>query len=116
MYAIRSYYAWGLPSGWLKRGETPSMAIKREVLEETGITIEVLRPLIVEGDDQWPRVDIVFLCKIISGEFSSSEEVGSVKFFDVDALPVMMPDQKKIIAKAFKETFNSNNYYGEKLE
>ena len=105
-HSYRHKYPWGLPSGWLKRGELASMAIKREILEETGILVEVLRPIIVEGDDQWPRVDLVFLCKIVTGEFSSSDEVGAVQFFDVNALPEMLPTQKRVIKKAFDETYN----------
>lgn len=105
-HTYRHKYPWGLPSGWLKRGELASMAIKREILEETGISIEVLRPIIVEGDDQWPRVDLVFLCRIMTGEFSPSDEVGAVQFFDVDALPEILPAQKRVIKKAFDENYN----------
>ena len=37
-HTYRDKYPWGLPSGWLKRGEQPMDALKREIKEETGIT------------------------------------------------------------------------------
>jgi len=98
-HTYRDKYPWGLPGGWLKRGELPAQALKREIFEETGMTIEVIRPLIVEGDDEWPRVDLVFLCTAKDGVFSASEEVSSAKFFNIDNLPEILPSQKKIIQK-----------------
>lgn len=102
-HTYRHKYPWGLPGGWLKRGEQPMQALQREIMEETGMTIEVVRPLIVEGDEDWPRVDLIFLCRIIDGEFSSSDEVYSAKFFNLSELPTILPSQKRIIQKAVNE-------------
>jgi ADP-ribose pyrophosphatase YjhB (NUDIX family) len=96
-HTYRKKYPWGLPSGWLKRGEHPADALSREIREETGMTVEVIKPLIVSGDDQWPRVDLVFLCEVVDGTFSASAEVSSARFFGLDEIPDVMPDQRKII-------------------
>jgi ADP-ribose pyrophosphatase YjhB (NUDIX family) len=56
-------------------------ALKREIKEETGMDVEVIKPFLVSGDDQWPRVDLIFLCRVIDGTFSASEEVSSARFF-----------------------------------
>lgn len=89
-HTYRGKYQWGLPSGWLKRGEQPMDAMKREIKEETGMDVEVIKPLIVSGDDQWPRVDLIFLCSLINGTFSASEEVSSARFFPLDGVSSMM--------------------------
>jgi len=36
---------WAFPGGHLEGNETPEMAAKREVLEETGLTVNNLKPL-----------------------------------------------------------------------
>ena len=101
-HTYRHKYPWGLPGGWLERGEQPMQALQREIMEETGMTIEVVRPLIVEGDEDWPRVDLIFLCRVINDEFSSSDEVFSAKFFTLLEIPEIMPSQKRLIQKIYQ--------------
>lgn len=104
-HTYRGKYPWGLPGGWLKRGEQPMEALKREFLEETGMTVEVLKPLVVEGDEDWPRVDLIFLCRMVDDEFSSSDEVHSAEFFKLSELPEILPSQKRLIRKISKMGF-----------
>lgn len=96
-HTYREKYPWGLPSGWLKRGEQPMEALQREIKEETGMRVEVIKPLVVSGDNDWPRVDLVFLCRVIDGFFSASEEVSSARFFNMHEIPEVMPSQRIII-------------------
>ena len=98
-HTYRGKYPWGLPGGWLKRGEQPMQALKREFLEETGMTVEVLKPLGVEGDEDWPRVYLIFLCRMVDDQFSSSDEVHSAEFFKLSELPEILPSQKRLIRK-----------------
>jgi ADP-ribose pyrophosphatase YjhB (NUDIX family) len=72
-------------------------ALQREIKEETGMDVEVIKPLIVSGDDEWPRVDLIFLCSLISEKFLASEEVSSARFFRWNELPEVMPSQQKVI-------------------
>jgi ADP-ribose pyrophosphatase YjhB (NUDIX family) len=56
-------YPWGLPGGWMARHEDPAGTVRREVLEETGLRIAVLRPLLIEHTPYLPRhLDVAFLC------------------------------------------------------
>lgn len=40
---------WELPGGKLEPGEGPEVAVRREVMEELGLTLGVLRPLLPQG-------------------------------------------------------------------
>jgi ADP-ribose pyrophosphatase YjhB (NUDIX family) len=54
---------WGLPGGWLESGESPSVGLTREIAEETGLEVEVLRPLLVDIARYGGRhLDIAYLC------------------------------------------------------
>lgn len=97
---------WGLPSGWLGRGEQPEAAILREIGEETGLIARVIRPLFVQADLVWPRLDIIFYCLLEGGQFAPSPEVSQVCFFDLQALPELSASQQRIIQKAL-EVINS---------
>jgi 8-oxo-dGTP pyrophosphatase MutT (NUDIX family) len=50
----RSDLFWCFPGGRLEPGETPEEAVRREVLEETGLVLAGVR-LVLDGDDIAPR-------------------------------------------------------------
>jgi 8-oxo-dGTP diphosphatase len=58
----RNGVEWGLPGGWLARGELPDLALQRELLEETGLPAEIVAPLQVDGNGAW--VEIIYLCRV----------------------------------------------------
>jgi 8-oxo-dGTP diphosphatase len=55
---------WSLPGGLLSRGENAAAAVTREVREETGLRIEVGRPVTVVVDSPLRRVDVVFRVEV----------------------------------------------------
>ena len=100
-HTYRHDYSWGLPSGWLKARESAADAIEREVAEETGFRIQALRPLIIGGDKEFPRVDLIFVCQWLGGAFRPSAEVSKGKFFSLKALPDSIhPYQHRLIFQA----------------
>jgi 8-oxo-dGTP pyrophosphatase MutT (NUDIX family) len=40
-HVFRPYFPWGLPGGWIGRGEDPALAVEREYQEELGMQIQV---------------------------------------------------------------------------
>ncbi len=90
---------WCMPGGWADVGDVPSDMVAREVREESGF---VVRPVKVIGVFDANRRDpleffhaykIVFLCDIISGEPTPSDETAAVDFFAFDDLPPLSQDR-----------------------
>ena len=65
-----------LPGGRLEFGEAPEVALKREIEEEVGLTVDILRPLNVWHliKDQFQLVGINYLCIWKAGEVILSDE------------------------------------------
>jgi len=89
---------WGLPGGSLERGESVTAAIVREVQEETGLQVEVVRLIGVYSDPtfqvvRYPEGNVVhyvtsfFECRILGGELATCEETLDLRYFDPRDLP-----------------------------
>jgi ADP-ribose pyrophosphatase YjhB (NUDIX family) len=91
----RSDGLWTLPGGWADVNDSPSEAIQKEVLQESGFRARTERLLAVFDRAKHPHdppfpfhiYKMFFLCKIEGGEATPSSETSSVDFFGVEALP-----------------------------
>lgn len=92
-----------LPGGFVEIGETTEEATVREVYEETGLLIKIIKLLGVYSDPlRDPRGHTVSVCYLTIGEGdpkadSDAEEVG---FFDITDMPQMAFDHNIIIDHA----------------
>ena len=94
------FHPWGLPGGSLEYGESPEEAVKREVWEETGLSVEIKRFLLVKT---WSpdRVGMYYLCEITGGEVHPTDEVSEVGYFSLDGLPDVHPVDIDMITMLF---------------
>ncbi len=85
---------WCMPGGWADVGESASQAVTREVQEESGF---IVKPVKVTGLydanrsgrplEMYHAVKVVFMCELIGGQATPSNETLAVDFFDFNQLP-----------------------------
>jgi len=81
--------AWGLPGGWMTRGEAPEEAVHRELREETGLQAEIIAPLLTDGDGEW--IELIYLCRINSDQpHLQAEELIDWRWCDPGTVEVPM--------------------------
>ena len=85
---------WNLPGGTLEAGEAPWEGVIREVEEETNLDIEVERLAGIYRKKHNDGIVFSFICKIIGGKLSTSNEADEQKYFSVNELPQNMPPKQ----------------------
>ena len=84
------FHPWGMPGGALEYGETGEDAVIREVLEETGLRVNIERLLMTKTFAP-DKFGLYYLCVIEDGVFQPSDEVSEYGYFTLDTLPDIRP-------------------------
>lgn len=98
----RDRNTWGFPGGMIELGESIPEALRREVLEETGYLINILKYIGIYSKyfDEYPNgdraqtINSFFLCEIKNqaSKVLDSETL-ELKFFDINNTPELVNQQ-----------------------
>ena len=101
---------WAIPGGYMEPGESLSEACKREVLEETGLSVEIQRLIGVytspnlrleyPDGNKWQLVAFYFEVIVIGGELALSEETTDIRYFsqsEAEKLELSPLDQQRML-------------------
>jgi len=92
---------YALPGGYMDRDERAEEAVKREVLEETGLEVEVVAFLGYYDDPQRDskrqNVSLVFECEVLSGQVQGGDDAEEAAWFPLNELPGLAFDHGEIM-------------------
>lgn len=87
-HLLRPGASWGLPGGFLDPKENPEDALRREIMEETGLELDNIQLLRVRTVRQ--HIEIIFRAEGIGKAEIKSREIVDLGWFPVDQLPDKM--------------------------
>jgi ADP-ribose pyrophosphatase YjhB (NUDIX family) len=103
-HVLRKGSGWGVPGGFLKSGEQPEDAIRRELREETGLELDSVELAFVRTLGGVRQVEIIFRATMKSEALARVEkgfEIDGAELFDIESMPdSISQDQRRIIRRA----------------
>lgn len=102
---------WTLPGGWADVNDSPSAAVERETLEESGFQVKAVKLACVCDRARHPHeppfpfhiYKLFFLCNLVGGNARSSAETLAVDFFPPDRLPAL--SRSRVLAGQIQRMF-----------
>jgi 8-oxo-dGTP diphosphatase len=97
---------WAIPGGRLEGDENAEQCAIREMKEETGFDIAIVKLTGLYSDPaRDPRKIIAagFLVRRIGGEMRAGDDAGEAQWFSLSDLPQLCSDHGKILADAIRE-------------
>lgn len=110
---------WGPPGGLLELGEAVEAGVRREVLEECGVSVEVgpliavFEPLERDGDGRvrFHFVVLDYLASYVSGEVRAGDDAADARWIGLDALDElpMLDVTRDVIRRAVQNRPNARD-------
>ena len=109
-HVFRSGAGWGIPGGFISKGEQPEEAIRRELKEETGLELEETRFAFARTLARTNHVEIIFRCRPRGHAAARSIEINRLEWFALDRLPESLGrDQRYLIKRALGDGANEGS-------
>lgn len=102
-HVFRSHFPWGLPGGWLERGEDPAEAVRREFEEELALRVEVRQLLLcmrqgghLSSSTVPLGLGLVYYCRLLDdnqtvahafAQATQNHEILAIEWVDPVAMP-----------------------------
>lgn len=102
-HVFRAGSGWGIPGGFIKQGEQPEEALRRELREEIGLEIERIELVFVRTFTH-RQLEIGFRCRARGGARPQSVEIEKLAWFSPSDLPESLAaDQRRLIDRVLSD-------------
>jgi ADP-ribose pyrophosphatase YjhB (NUDIX family) len=107
-HVFRADRGWGVPGGFVSKGEHPEEALRRELREEASIEIADVKFLFARNLRKLKQVEFYFRARAIGNPTASSFEIKQAQWFPLtDLPPELSKDQRQLIQRAIALDENS---------
>ena len=100
-HVFRADRGWGVPGGFVTKGEQPEEALRRELREEVSIELDDVRLVFTRILVSINQVEIYYRGRVVGEPKPSSFEIKQARWFALNDLPPeLSKDQRKLIERA----------------
>src|SRR3982750_3472062 len=86
-HVFRTGSGWGIPGGFLEKGEQPDDAIRRELREETGMELDSIEIAFIRTLELNSQVEVIYRAQARGEAGTDNYEIKSAEWFPLGRLP-----------------------------
>ena len=103
-HRFRPGSGWGIPGGYINKGEQAEEALRRELREEAGLEVKDVKILLARTFKRPQQVEIVFLCRAVGQPEQLNYEIEQAEWFVLNNLPPSLPkDQNELLKQVLHD-------------
>ncbi len=102
-HRFRPGSGWGIPGGYINKGEQAEDALRRELREEAGLELKDVKISTARTFKRPQQVEIIFLCRAAGEPEQLNYEIEKAEWFEMAELPKLPTDQIELLKQVLHD-------------